>query len=172
MLRHSNTQEPDLIGFQEAYARRGNQDGITQQMALEELFVGTVYQFFEMASANADNMSVIAVNTDRFTVVDSGTIKIDFEVFLGADDWRLYFDYHAFFHGDGGFVHYLSPIRYLNWVLVEDVVSGERILFTNCHYETFIGDNRRGPEYEEDYQIFSDLVNDLLKTIPLSRTKV
>lgn len=154
------TQQPDLIGFQEAYARRGNENGVTQQAALEEMFAGSEYQFFEMASVADYNMSVIAVNTERFTTLASGTEEIDFEAFLGSDAWQQYFDLHELFHGRNGFVHYLSPIRYLNWVLVEDVVSGERILFTNCHYETFIGENRQGSQYDVEYQEFVQLVND------------
>ena len=45
-------------------------------------------------------------------------------------------------------------------MLVEDVVSGERILFTNCHYETFIGENRQGSRYDVEYEEFVQLVND------------
>ena len=40
------TNVPDLIGFQEASSRVSNTEGLTQRDALQELFVGTQYEFY------------------------------------------------------------------------------------------------------------------------------
>ncbi len=152
--------QPDFMGFQEAYARRGNREGITQQEALGQLFEGTKWRYFSWEAENVFNMNPFIVNTDRFTVVDYGSTTVDFEEFLGPEGWRDYFDLHRFFHGDeNGNTHFLGPERYINWVVADDAEYGGRVVFLTSHYETFIGENRRGSEYDKDFEYFSFLVN-------------
>ncbi len=152
--------QPDFMGFQEAYARRGNSQGITQQTALGQLFQGTRWQYFSWEAQNVFNMNPFIVNTDRFLPVDSGSTTVDIEQFLGAVGWQEFFDLHQFFHGNkNGNVHFLGPERYVNWVVADDILGGGRIAFLTSHYETFIGDNHRGPEYDQLFAHFSDIVN-------------
>ena len=152
--------QPDFLGFQEAYARRSNNQGITQQMALGQLFEGTRWQYFSWGTQNVFNMNPFIVNTDRFLPVDSGSTTVDIEKFLGPEGWQEFFDLHWFFHGDkNGNVHFLAPERYVNWVVADDLLGGERVVFLTSHYETFIGENRRGSEYDKLFAHFSDLVN-------------
>ena len=148
------------MGFQEAYARRSNSQGITQQTALGQLFEGTKWQYFSWEGENVFNMNPIIVDTDRFLPIASGATTIDFEEFLGSEVWQEYVDLHTFFHGDeSGNVHFLGPERYVNWVVADDLVGGGTVAFLTSHYETFIGQNHRGPEEEELFEYFTDLVN-------------
>lgn len=149
-------KQPDFMGFQEAFARNA---GATQQETLGELFEGTKWRFYSWAADNEFNMNPIIVNTDRFAHVAAGTTTIDFEDFLTPQEWTDYFDLHTFFHGDDGNVHFLGPLRYVNWVVADDLVDGGRIAFLTSHYETFIGTNTKGAEFDADFQYFSDLVN-------------
>ncbi|MCH8805559.1 MAG: hypothetical protein IH986_05675 [Planctomycetes bacterium] len=153
--------QPDFLGFQEAYARRSNSQGITQQTALGQLFEGTKWRYFSWEAQNVFNMNPFIVNTDRFSPVDFGTTTVDIEQFLGPVGWQEFFDLHRFFHGDPntGNVHFLGPLRYVNWVVADDLVGGGRVAFLTSHYETFIGENRRGPQYDKLFARFSDLVN-------------
>ena len=86
-------------------------------------------------------------------------MTINFIDFLGAAGWQDFFDLHKFFHGNGGNVHYLGPERYVNWVVTDDLVGGGRVAFLTCHYETYIGDNHKGSQYDDLFEYFSDLVN-------------
>ena len=152
--------QPDFLGFQEAYARRSNRQGITQQTALGQLFDGTSWQYFSWEAENVFNMNPFIVNTDRFLPVDHGSTTVDFEKFLGSKGWQDFFDLHRFFHGDkNGNVHFLGPQRYVNWVVADDLLGGGRVAFLTSHYETFIGENRRGQEFDELFAYFSELVN-------------
>ncbi len=152
--------QPDFMGFQEAYARMANDEGITQQTALGQLFEGTQWQYYSWEATNEFNMNPFIVNTDRFDPVAFGSTTINFEDFLGQQGWQDFVDLHLFFHGNGnGNVHFLGPERYVNWVVAVDLVGGGRVAFLTSHYETFIGWNNEGPEYDKDFQYFSDLVN-------------
>ena len=151
--------QPHFMGFQEAYARTTGSAGMTQQTALGQLFVGSKWQFFSWEAQNAFNMNPLIVDTDRFSPVASGTMTINFIDFLGAAGWQDFFDLHKFFHGNGGNVHYLGPERYVNWVVADDLVGGGRVAFLTSHYETYIGDNHKGSQYDELFEYFSFLVN-------------
>ena len=153
--------QPDFMGFQEAFARASNSQGVTQQSALGQLFEGTQWRYFSWEAQNVFNMNPFIVNTDRFLPVDSGSTTIDIEQFLGPQGWQEFFDLHTFFHGDPntGRAHFLGPERYLNWVVADDIVGGGRVAFLTSHYETFIGVNRRGPEYDVLFARFSEIVN-------------
>lgn len=154
------TNQPDFMGFQEAYARRANGDGVTQQTALGELFDGTQWQYFTWEAENVFNMNPIIVNTDRFMPIDSGSLTVNFVDFLGSDQWDDFVELHEFFHGDGnGNVHFLGPNRYINWVVADDLVNGGRVAFITSHYETFIGENHRGAQFDQQFEYFSLLVN-------------
>ncbi len=149
--------QPDFMGFQEAFAR--NTGGLTQQTTLGQLFEGTKWRYHSWEAENRFNMNPIVVNTDRFMHVASGATTIDFEDSLSAKDWQDYFDLHAFFHGNERGVHFLGPERYITWVVVDDLLGGGRVAFLTSHYETFIGRNNKGPEFADDYEHFSELVN-------------
>ena len=151
--------QPDFLGFQEAYARRSNNQGITQQTALGQLFQGTQWQYFSWEAQNVFNMNPFIVNTDRFLPIAHGSTTVDFQVFLGPEGWRDFFDLHTFFHGENGNAHFLGPDRFVNWVVADDLSGGGRVAFLTSHYETFIGENRRGPEFDELFAYFSELVN-------------
>lgn len=148
-------KQPDFMGFQEAYARTTNSEGVTQQTALGQLFEETKWQYYSWETENEFNMNPIIVNTDRLNVVAFGVFVVDFEEFLGADAWQELHDLHEFFHGP----HFLGPERYVNWVVADDIVHGGRVAFITSHYETFIGWNNQGREYDKLFQVFSDLVN-------------
>ena len=152
--------QPDFMGFQEAFARASNSQGVTQQTALGQLFKGTQWQYFSWEAQNVFNMNPIIVNTDRFLIVDSGTTTIDIEQFLGPQGWQELHDLHTFFHGNPntGMVHFLGPERYLNWVVADDIVGGGRVAFLTSHYETFIGVNRRGSKYDLLFARYSEIV--------------
>ncbi len=161
MRRHQvfmsiEAKQPDFMGFQEAFARNA---GTTQQETLGELFEETKWRFYSWAVENEFNMNPIIVNTDRFAHVAAGTITIDFQDFLTPEEWTDYVDLHTFFHGDDGNVHFLGSERFVNWVVADDLVGGGRIAFLTSHYETFIGINTKGAEFDDDFVIFSDLVN-------------
>lgn len=152
--------QPHFMGFQEAYARRTGTAGITQQTALGQLFTGTKWQFFSWEAQNAFNMNPIIVDTDRFSPVASGSSTVNFIDFLGAAGWKDFFDLHTFFHGNGGGnTHFLGPERYVNWVVADDLVGGGRVAFLTSHYETYIGENKKGSQYDDLFEYFSDLVN-------------
>ena len=134
--------QPDFMGFQEAYARRANGEGITQQTALGQLFEGTKWRYFSWEAENVFNMNPFIVNIDRFMVVDFGSTTVDFEEFLGPEGWRDYFELHRFFHGDeNGNVHFLGPERYVNWVVADDLVGGGEGIELGIPHAT-IGDPR------------------------------
>ena len=148
-------KQPDFMGFQEAYARTTNSEGVTQQTALGQLFEETKWHYYSWEAENEFNMNPIIVNTDRFNVVSVGVFVVDFEEFLGPEGWEQFHDLHTFFHG----MHFLGPERYVNWVVADDIVHGGRVAFLTSHYETFIGSNNQGKEYDKLFQVFSDLVN-------------
>ena len=148
-------KQPDFMGFQEAYARTTNSEGVTQQTALGQLFEETKWQYYSWEAENEFNMNPIIVNTNRLNVVAFGVFVVDFEEFLGPEGWMELHDLHEFFHGP----HFLGPERYVNWVVADDIVHGGRAAFLTSHYETFIGWNNQGPEYDKLFQVFSDLVN-------------
>ena len=108
------------MGFQEAYARNSNSNGITQQTALGQLFEGTKWQYFSWEAENEFNMNPIIYNTERFSFVEAGTTTINLEDLLGTTEWQRYVELHTLFHGelneDTGEleVHSLGPERYLN----------------------------------------------------------
>jgi len=149
-------KQPDFMGFQEAYARNNNSEGITQQSTLGELFEDTKWQFLSWESENEYNMNPIIVNTDRFDIVATGVFVVNVETFLGTKGWKQFFKLHLFFHQSS---HYFEPERYVSWVVADDSLDGGRIAFLTTHYETFIGWNNHGPEYDKLFLIFSDLVN-------------
>jgi len=151
-----DTKQPDFMGFQEAYARNVNSKGITQQSTLGELFENTKWEFLSWEAENEYNMNPIIVNTDRFDIVASGVFVVNFETFLGTDGWKQFYELHAFFHQSS---HFLGPERYVNWVVADDTLDGGRVAFLTSHYETFIGWNNHGPEYDKLFLIFSDIVN-------------
>ena len=65
-------KQPDIMGFQEAYARTTNSEGVTQQTALGQLFEETNWQYYSWEAENEFNMNPIIVNTDRLDVVGVG----------------------------------------------------------------------------------------------------
>ena len=176
--------QPDFLGFQEAFARPDRFGNVTQQTSLGEVFDGTKWDFYtwEVESEynptpNENNWNPIIVNMDRFTHVAAGSKTVDFEAFLGEDDWHDYHHLHEIFHGEQDehgewSAHSLEPERYVNWVVADETQTGERAAFLTSHYETFIGDigdfdpTAIDPEYGVTYQVlfdrFSDLVNDSL----------
>ena len=151
-----DTKQPDFMGFQEAYARNVNSEGITQQSTLGELFENTKWEFLSWEAENEYNMNPIIVNTDRFDIVASGVFVVNIETFLGTEGWKQFYKLHLFFHQSN---HVFEPERYVSWVIADDSLDGERIAFLTTHYETFIGWNNHGPEYDKLFLIFSDLVN-------------
>jgi hypothetical protein len=173
--------QPDIMGFQEAFARPNRFGTTTQQTALGEIFDGTKYRFYtwEVASQynatpSENNWNPIIVNTQRFTHVAAGSRTVNFQTYLGDDTWDDYFRLHEVFHdddpNDGEFsAHSLTPQRYVNWVVSEDQRTGGKVAFLTSHYETFIGVNRYTPTdmndefgktYGDLFDDFSDLVND------------
>ena len=165
VMESIETNQPDFIGFQEAYSAHNS----TQQDTLAAAFDGTkwtVYRWDDsVPGGNENNKNPIALNTDRYQHIASGVYVLDIsdeETGIGYDAfWDLYFVLHAKFHGEeGGFVHFLDEFRFLNWVVAEDRSNGERIVFLTTHYETFIGTNNLGPDEDADFQIFTDIVNE------------
>jgi endonuclease/exonuclease/phosphatase family metal-dependent hydrolase len=150
------TKQPDFMGFQEAYARNTNSEGITQQSTLGELFEDTKWQFLSWEAENEYNMNPIIVNTDRFDIVATGVFVVNVETFLGTEGWKQFYKLHLFFHQSS---HYFEPERYVSWVVADDSLDGGRIVFLTTHYETFIGWNNHGSEYDKLFLVFSDLVN-------------
>lgn len=71
-----DAMQPDLLGFQEAFARN---QGVTQQTSLGEVFQETKWEYLSWEAENEFNMNPIIVNTDRFSIVDSGTTTVDFQ---------------------------------------------------------------------------------------------
>ena len=151
-----DTKQPDFMGFQEAYARNVNSEGITQQSTLGELFENTKWEFLSWEAENEYNMNPIIVNTDRFDIVASGVFVVNIETFLGTEGWKQFYKLHLFFHQSN---HVFEPERYVSWVVADDFLDGGRIAFLTTHYETFIGWNNHGSEYNKLFLIFSDLVN-------------
>ena len=149
VLETINDANPDIMGFQEAFARASPLLGaaVTQQKSLEDLFDGTKYEFLSWGDSNEFNMNPIIYNTERFSFVEAGTTTINFEDLLGTTDWERYVELHTLFHGelneDTGELetHFLSPERYVNWVVLLDLETGEQVAFLTSHYETFIGNN-------------------------------
>ena len=92
------TKQPDFMGFQEAYARNVNSEGITQQSTLGELFENTKWEFLSWEAENEYNMNPIIVNTDRFDIVASGVFVVNIETFLGTEGWKQFYKLHLFFH--------------------------------------------------------------------------
>jgi len=150
------TMQPDFMGFQEAYARNVNSEGITQQSTLGELFENTKWEFLSWEAENEYNMNPIIVNTDRFDIVASGVFVVNIETFLGTEGWKQFYKLHLFFHQSN---HVFEPERYVSWVVADDSLDSGRIAFLTTHYETFIGWNNHGPEYDKLFLVFSDLVN-------------
>ena len=150
---------PDLIGFQEASTMVSNSDGVTQQDALGQLFDGTQYQYLTWEVQGGNIMSVIAVNTDRFSPVANGTHPMDLVDDIGETAWERYHDLHGTFHAQGGFVHRMSSERHANWVVADDLTTDKRVLLINTHYETFIGNNNLGAEFDDDFAEFTSVVN-------------
>ena len=150
------TKQPDFMGFQEAYARNVNSEGITQQSTLGELFENTKWEFLSWEAENEYNMNPIIVNTDRFDIVASGVFVVNIETFLGTEGWKQFYKLHLFFHQSN---HVFEPERYVSWVVADDSLDSGRIAFLTTHYETFIGWNNHGPEYDKLFLVFSDLVN-------------
>ena len=162
-----NANTPDIMGFQEAFARPlpldpGQQ---TQQVLLGQVFNGTHYRFYTWEvvneynpTASEDNWNPIIVNTARFNHVAAGSRTVNFETHLGSDgqtgdgnwDWDDYFRLHEIFHDsdpDAGVfsAHSLAPERYINWVVSDDRLTSGKVVFLTSHYETFIGSNNYGP---------------------------
>ena len=151
-----DTKQPDFMGFQEAYARNVNSEGITQQSTLGELFENTKWEFLSWEAENEYNMNPIIVNTDRFDIVATGVFVVNVETFLGTEGWKQFYKLHLFFHQSN---HVFEPERYVSWVIADDSLDGGRVAFLTTHYETFIGWNNHGSEYDKLFLIFSDLVN-------------
>jgi endonuclease/exonuclease/phosphatase family metal-dependent hydrolase len=151
---------PDFIGFQEAYAANGS----TQQSDLAAAFDGTAWTILRWDDLNTNNKNPIGLNTDRYALVASGVIVLDIVDGVGASGWQRYLDLHAAFHGEaGGRVHFLDEFRFLTWVVGEDRNSGERIVFLNCHYETYIGGfsgDANDQSRVDDFAEFTDVVNE------------
>ena len=132
ILETIENNEPDFIGFQEAYSAHDQ----PQQDQLEEIFDGTKWTLYRWDDQDENNKNPIAVNTDRYVEIDNGVIVLDISEGIGEDAWTQYFDLHALFHGDpGGRVHFLDEFRFLTWVVAEDRSNGERVVMLNCHYE-------------------------------------
>jgi len=151
---------PDFIGFQEAYAANGS----SQQSDLAAAFAGTKWTILRWDNLNSNNKNPIGLNTDRYDLVASGVIVLDMVEGVGASGWQRYFDLHTVFHGEpGGRVHFLDEFRFLTWVVGEDRGTGDRIVFLNCHYETYIGRFNGDPNNQsdvDDFAEFTDVVNE------------
>lgn len=174
---------PDFVGFQEArsitvFRRTG--EVRDQQGELGELFEGTQWTYLRYDdpdvppySNSSDpfvdavhNKNPIAVNTDRFTVVDAATTLVKWTDVLSTAEWNDFFDLHIYFHGwdtngDGvnDRAHHFDPIRHVNWVVADDT-DGRREVILNTHYETFPGEDEYGTEESAvKWARFIDYVN-------------
>jgi len=156
ILEAIDNDQPDFIGFQEAYSAHDQ----PQQDQLEEIFEGTKWTLFRWDELNENNKNPIALNTDRYVEVANGVVVLDMTDGIGEDDWETFFDLHTEFHGDpSGRVHFLDEFRFLTWVVAEDRNTGERIAFLNCHYETFVGSTQPGDDLDL-FHVFETVVNE------------
>ena len=61
------TNQPDFMGFQEAYARNANSNGVTQQAALGQLFEGIKWRYLSWETNNAFNANDAKALADTYS---------------------------------------------------------------------------------------------------------